>query len=131
MSRSMLLFFILFILPATKGVAQEIDTLVDVGGSNMHFHVIKGKGIPILFEAGAGNDGTVWKKLLKPLSDITRTTLITYDRMGLGKSDPDTSKFGITKGIEALETGLKKLGYNKALILVAHSMGGFYATLYA
>ena len=131
MLKSMLLPFILLILFVTKGVGQEIDTLVDIGGANMHFHIIKGKGIPILFEAGGGNDGTVWKKLLKPLSDITETTLITYDRMGLGKSDPDTSRFWITKGIEALETGLKKLGYNKDIILVAHSMGGFYATLFA
>ena len=125
------LLFMLLILLATKGAAQEIDTLVDIGGAKMHFHVITGKGIPILFEAGGGNDGTVWKKLLPPLSDITGTTLITYDRMGLGKSDPDTSRYRIAKGIEALETGLKKLGYNKDIILVAHSLGGFYSTLYA
>jgi tetratricopeptide (TPR) repeat protein len=131
MPKSILLHCILSILLATKGVSQEIDTLVDIGGAKMHFHIIKGKGIPILFEAGGGNDGTVWNRLLKPLSEITGTTLITYDRMGLGKSDPDTSKFWITKGVEAMETGLQKLGYNKDIILVSHSLGGFYSTLYA
>ena len=36
--------------------SQTIDTLVDVGGYKLHFNIIKGKGIPILFEAGANLD---------------------------------------------------------------------------
>jgi tetratricopeptide (TPR) repeat protein len=40
-------------------------------------------------------------------------------------------KHGILQGIEGLETGLKKLGYDGNIMLVAHSFGGFCATLYA
>jgi len=115
---------------------QTIDTLVDVGGYRLHFKIIEGTGIPILFEGGAGADATVWDIILKPIADITHTTLITYDRAGFGKSELDTSnhdldKHGILQGIRGLETGLKKLGYNGNIMLVAHSYGGFCATLYA
>jgi pimeloyl-ACP methyl ester carboxylesterase len=114
-----------------KGQSQTIDTLIDVGGYMLHFNIIKGTGIPILFEAGGGEDATTWKNIIKPIADITKTTLITYDRAGFGKSTFDTTKHGILNGIIGLETGLRKLGYNGNIILVAHSQGGLYATLYA
>jgi pimeloyl-ACP methyl ester carboxylesterase len=125
-----------FGLMANSGRSQTIDTLLDVGGYRLYFHIIKGKGMPILFEGGAGTDVTVWESILKPITDITHATLITYDRPGFGKSELDTSnhdvdKHGILQGIEGLETGLKKLGYDENIMLVAHSFGGFCATLYA
>jgi pimeloyl-ACP methyl ester carboxylesterase len=111
--------------------AQTIDTLIDVGGYKLHFNIIKGKGIPILFEAGGGEDATTWKKIIQPVSDRTAATLITYDRAGFGKSTFDTTRHGILNGMTGLETGLKKLGYNGNIMLVAHSQGGLYAQLYA
>jgi len=123
-------------LMANSGRCQTVDTLIDVGGYRLNFHIIKGKEMPILFEAGAGADATDWDIILKPIADITHATLITYARAGFGKSELDTSnhdldKHGILQGIQGLETGLKKLGYNGKIMLVAHSYGGFCATLYA
>ena len=66
--------------------AQTLDTLVDVGGYTLHFIIFKGKGIPILFEAGGGEDATTWNKIIRPVAERTATTLITYDRAGFGKS---------------------------------------------
>jgi pimeloyl-ACP methyl ester carboxylesterase len=116
--------------------SQTLDTLVDVGGYNMHFSIIKGQGTPILFEAGAGNDGSVWNNILEKIHAVTGTTLITYDRAGFGKSEvnpnlKNDADFGILNGIRELETGLSKLGYDKDIILVPHSYGGFYTTFYA
>lgn len=124
------------LLIAQESQSQTIDTLVDVGNHKLHFKIIIGKGIPILFEAGAGNDGTIWDTILKPIAKITETTLITYDREGLGKStvntlETDDSKHGILNGVLDLEIALKKLGYDKEIILVSHSYGGYYTTLYA
>ena len=123
-------------LMTDSGRCQTIDTLIDAGGYRLHFHIIEGQGMPILFEGGSGADVTVWDTILKPIADITHATLITYDRPGFGKSELDTSnhdldKHGILQGIEGLETGLKKLGYKGNIMLVAHSYGGFCATLYA
>lgn len=109
----------------TYGQFQTIDTLVDVGGYKLHFHIIKGKGIPILFEAGGGEDATTWKNILKPIADVTAATLITYDRTGFGKSTFDVNKHGILNGIKGLETGLQKLGYDGNMMLVAHSQGAY------
>lgn len=114
-----------------SGQSQTIDTLIEVGNYRLHFNIIKGKGIPILFESGNGDDGTVWKDLLKKLHDSTRATLITYDRAGLGLSEIDTSKINILNEVKGLEIALKKLGYSKNVFLVCHSFGSYYSTLYA
>lgn len=119
-----------------KSQAQTIDTLVNVGTHRLHFNVLKGKGIPILFEAGGGNDGTIWNSIIEPIYKTTGATIITYDRAGCGKSTIDTSdtdlkKHTIINQIEDLEAGLKKLGYDKEIMLVAHSFGGYLATLYS
>ena len=81
--------------------AQVIDTLIDVGNHRLHFKIMKGKGIPMLFEAGNGDDGNAWEKLLQPLHDLTGATLISYDRAGLGKSEIDTLNIGFKKGFQS------------------------------
>jgi pimeloyl-ACP methyl ester carboxylesterase len=116
--------------------SQTLDTLVDVGGYKMHFNIIKGEGTPILFEAGAGNDGSIWDNILEKIHKVTGTTLITYDRSGFGQSELNSnlkndSDFGIENGIKELETGLSKLGFDSEIILVSHSYGGLYNLLYA
>jgi pimeloyl-ACP methyl ester carboxylesterase len=119
------------ILIFNYGRSQIIDTLVDVGGYKIHFNILKGKGIPILFESGNGDDGTVWKDILSPLHDATGATLITYDRAGLGKSEIDTTSISFENEIKGLETGLKKLGYFQEVFIVSHSFGSFYSSLIA
>ena len=130
-----LTFLVIFYLSFSMH-AQSQDTLVDVGGYKMHFKIMKGEGTPILFDAGAGNEGSVWDPILKKIHKVTGTTLITYDRSGFGQSEvnpnlKNDSDFGIENGIEELETGLSKLSFNNEIILVPHSYGGFYTTLYA
>ncbi|WP_289036920.1 alpha/beta hydrolase [uncultured Zobellia sp.] len=96
---------------------------------------MKGEGTPILFEAGGGNDGSVWNNILEKIHKVTGTTLITYDRSGFGQSElnpnlENDSDFGIENGITELETGLSKLGFNDEIILVSHSYGGLYNLLF-
>jgi pimeloyl-ACP methyl ester carboxylesterase len=112
-------------------VGQTIDTLVDVGGSRLHFHVVRGTGLPIVFESGGGDGATVWDSLLPRVGAVTGATLVTYDRAGWGRSELDTARHGIVHGVEGLETGLRKLGMRGDVMLVAHSFGGFYATVFA
>jgi len=50
---------------------QSQDTLVDIGGYKMHFNIMKGEGTPILFEAGAGNDGAIWNNILDKIHKVT------------------------------------------------------------
>ena len=126
------IFAILFCLSLLLfGQAQTIDTLIDVGGYNLHFNIVKGNGTPILFEAGNGSDASDWKGILKQLHDATEAALITYDRAGLGLSGIDTNKIDLQNEVKTLEIALKKLGYSNKIFLVSHSFGSFYSILFA
>jgi pimeloyl-ACP methyl ester carboxylesterase len=109
---------------------QIIDTLVDNGGYNLHFSILPGKGMPILFETGYMDNTKIWDGIIQPIADITGAPLITYDRQGFGKSTIDSKRKGIEDEINGLETALTKLGYFKEIMLVSHSFGGFYNTVY-
>ncbi|MGD1841048.1 MAG: alpha/beta fold hydrolase [Thermonemataceae bacterium] len=130
---------LLTIFSISYGFSQEhqpVDTLIEVRNHKIHFSLIKGEGTPILFESGAGNDGSVWKPILKEIHEITGATLITYDRAGFGKSTVDTldtnlSNHNVIAGILDLEAGLKQLGYDEDIMLVSHSYGGYFSYLYA
>lgn len=127
---------IIMICVITNGFSQSKDTLIDVGKYKLNFNIIKGEGTAILFESGSGNDSSIWSDLVQPIAEITGSTIITYDRAGIGNSIINPENNGIDNntildGVEALEIGLKKLGYDDDIILVAHSFGGLYATLFA
>jgi len=124
--KKLLVYFIFFFLPVQVH-SQNIDTLISVGSYRLHFNVLQGKGVPIIFESGAGNDGSIWKDLLNPLHDSIGATLITYDREGFGKSDLDSTNLNITTEVKGLEIALKKLGFTGQYFFVAHSLGGNYA----
>lgn len=124
-SKSICTLLTIFFL--NNATAQEIDTLVDVGNYKLHFNISKGKGVPILFESGAGNDGSIWDSIVKPLHDSLGTILIRYDRAGFGKSEIDTSNLNVISEIMGLEIALGKLGFRNKLFVVAHSLGGNYA----
>lgn len=126
----------IFVFSFYLGQSQSHDTLVDVGQYQLHFNIIKGTGTPILLESGSGNDSSVWKDLIPSIADLTGATIITYDRAGLGKSIINSSNYhpeehSMLDNVIALEDGLKLLGYDKDIIVVAHSLGGFYTTLFA
>ena len=123
-------------LAAQQAQSQETDIDLAVRGDKLHFHVYKGEGLPILFEAGGGDDSTVWAGIAKPLHDITGATLITYDRAGFGRSElngrnQSVEAHGIENGVGELDEALHQLGYDGKVMLVAHSYGALYATLYA
>ena len=123
-------------LTCPGAISQETDLALATTSGQLHFHIYEGTGIPILFEAGGGDDATVWTDIAKPIHDITHATLITYDRAGFGQSKLDPANqsigaHGIDDGIEDLQRSLQKLGYSGDIMLVAHSYGALYATLYA
>lgn len=112
--------------------AQVVDTLIDVGRYKLHFKIIKGNSTEILFESGGGITLAQWDSIISPVHSRTGATIITYDRQGFGTSGFDTSKYTILNEIKGLETGLRKLGYGrKPILLVGHSLGAFYARVYA
>jgi len=115
-----ILLFIISNCPSVQ--AQTIDTLIDVGGYKLHFNIIKGKGIPILFDAGGGEDATTWKKIIQPIAERTATTLITYHRAGFGKSTFDTTRHGILNGMIGLIDATTTCFYDEKRLAATQQM---------
>jgi pimeloyl-ACP methyl ester carboxylesterase len=115
----------------TPNAVQVEDVTVDVGGYRLQFHVMGGTSPAIVFEAGGGDNSSVWKGIVPVVAGKTGARIITYDRAGLGQSEPDPRPYIITGEVEALERALKQLRVDGGVILVGHSYGGFVTTLFA
>ncbi|GAB4021667.1 alpha/beta fold hydrolase [Spirosoma koreense] len=122
----------LLFLVALSAHAQLLDTIVKGGPYHLHFRVLKGINPPILFESGGGQDASQWDSIAAVVHQQLQATVITYDRAGFGKSSFDTVGYTILQEIKSLETALQHLGYSHTpLMLVGHSLGGFYNRVYA
>jgi len=109
----------------------NIHEKIDIGGYGL---VVKASGIKsnyptIVFESGFGGTSDTWDTLQTELSK--RTLTVSYDRAGLGRSssspEPRTSE---VKAIE-LHKLLRECQIDGPFIIVAHSLGGFTARIYA
>src|SRR2546426_11196339 len=80
---------------AYESVAEAADArayppagqMVDVGGYRLHINCI-GTGSPtVVIEAGWGDSSAAWSSWVQP-SAASTTRVCTYDRAGMGYSDP-------------------------------------------
>ena len=108
-----------------------LDTLLRVNGHALHFTVWPGRGPALLFEAGGGDDLSVWKTLLAPLSRATVAPLIACDRAEFGRSGLDSSRVRLGAQVADLHAGLAQLPGPRRYVLVGHSFGGYCATVFA
>lgn len=104
--------------------------LLDIGGGRRLSIACVGKGSPVVVFL-QGGEGSIlnWRKVEKPIAAMTRVCF--YDRAGFGWSDPPAGPVtGLTE-TDDLHALLRAAHISRPVILVGHSMGGFYATLYA
>jgi pimeloyl-ACP methyl ester carboxylesterase len=88
-----------------------------------------GKGSPtILMEAGFGDDGTPWDEVRGKLG--SRNRVCTYDRAGMGRSDASPKPATAANLVDDLHRLVRTAGIKTPFVLVGHSRGGLYATLY-
>jgi pimeloyl-ACP methyl ester carboxylesterase len=93
---------------------------------------VAGEGEPtVVFEAGGGDDSSVWAGIepLVRLRSGVRT--VVYDRAGLGKSAPAPGPYRIDHEVDALARALARFSIKGPIVLVAHSYGGFLTELMA
>ena len=103
--------------------------MVDVGGRRLHLICI-GSGEPtVLFEpSGFGGAGSA----TVARTEIARTLRVcSYDRMGMGFSDPGPGSISVGTLTGDLERLLSAAGVRPPYVIVASSVGGLTAELFA
>jgi pimeloyl-ACP methyl ester carboxylesterase len=124
------LFSIIILILLTAPIAsmgappQPPGRLVDVSGSvgiNMHIYCT-GEGSPtIVLDAGANGGTMSWAKVQEQVSNHTR--VCSYDRAGMGWSEPGTKPRTYMKIADELHALLQAAGEEGPYVLVGHSVG--------
>ena len=138
------LLFVLGLLVATlisgliyEGVSEARDAarfpapgeLYDVGGRNLHLTCMGDGSATVLLEAGGASSSTQWVPLQEQLAEFSR--VCSYDRAGVGWSDPSSSELSFEDGARDLEALLSAAEVPGPYILVGHSKGGLHVRTYA
>src|SRR5580765_8272919 len=93
---------------------------------------VRGAGSPtVVFEAGGGEDSSVWNELETEVRDRCEVRTMLYDRAGLGSSPPSSLPYRIDGEADALRLELDRHGITAPVVRVAHSYGGLVATIVA
>jgi pimeloyl-ACP methyl ester carboxylesterase len=135
--------FLIVLLVATSLVARAkaqndfarkyppIGQMVDVGGYSLHIHCEgeSGAGQPtVVIDAGSGSVGLMWTLVQ---SEVAKTVRIcTYDRAGLGWSEPSPAPRTASLVVDELHTLLANAKIEGPYVLVGHSLGGIFVRLY-
>ena len=105
------------------------ESMVDVGGRKLHCCVY-GSGAPaVVLVSGFGAPQIYWNPVIPALA--AKTTVVTYDRAGVGKSELGRLPAHGEQSARDLHALLAKLAVPKPYLLFGHSFGGFVARLFA
>ena len=105
-----------------------LGSRVDIGGRSLYLDC-RGSGTPtVVLEAGMGTGTSTWSEVHDRLARIARTC--AYDRAGLGRSDP-RGVHTFAESASDLANLLRAAGEPAPYVLVAHSLGGAYARVFA
>ena len=90
----------------------------------------EGTGTPsVILEAGAGGSTLDWRRVQSPLARTTR--VCSYDRAGLGFSEPGPLPRSAEAVVADLESLLQAAAIGPPYVLVGHSLGSYFVRLYA
>jgi pimeloyl-ACP methyl ester carboxylesterase len=136
--RSLLLLAAVAVLPVSESRAQTMaagDKLVEKhlvqieGGRRLNMNCL-GRGSPtVIFEQGLGAHILSWEKVAPAIASVTKTCV--YDRAGEGFSDPSERPATAENVDLDLRALVRAAGIDGPVVLVGHSIGGLYATLFA
>jgi pimeloyl-ACP methyl ester carboxylesterase len=103
--------------------------LVDVGGHRLHLWCT-GTGAPaVILETGLGGSSADWGFVQPDVARFTR--VCSYDRAGMGYSDPGPSPRTARRIASELAELVDRSGVGGPVVLVAASSGGFNVRVFA
>ena len=103
--------------------------MIDIGGYSLYVEDIGTGKVTVIFDAGMGDDSSVWNKVAEEVSQFSR--VITYDRAGLGWSEESPHDRDSKVIVAELHSVLKDKDITGPIILVGHSFGGVNMQRYA
>ena len=120
-------------LEAQEQIAAETYTrpadLVAVDGHRRLNLFCIGDGAPaIIFISGAWDNTMAWRRVQGSASRLSRAC--SYDRAGLGFSDPATRPSTALNAVDDLKSLLDAAQVEIPVVLVGHSAGGVYAMIF-
>jgi pimeloyl-ACP methyl ester carboxylesterase len=103
---------------------------VDIGGRALYVSCT-GTGTPtVVLEAGGGNSADTWAGVQPEIARFTR--VCSYDRAGLGQSDPAPAGVRtVQDSVDDLHALLTAADISGPIVLAGHSLGGLIVRLYA
>jgi len=103
--------------------------IIDVDGTRMHLDCT-GEGSPtVVLESGLGDSYISWRKVQPQIAKFTR--VCSYDRAGLGYSDPSSRPRTSRVIAEELHALFQAAAIAPPYVLAGHSMGGYDVRLFA
>ena len=113
--------------PARRHLRME--KMIDVGGRRLHCRIY-GNGSPtVVLVSGLDSPQASWDSVVPDLAAMT--TVVTYDRAGVGKSEIGALPAHGEQSAKDLHALLDALDVPRPFILVGHSFGGFVVRLFA
>ena len=103
--------------------------LVDVGGFRLHLDCAGSGGPTVVIDAGLGDWSTSWHTVQKAVAGTTQ--VCTYDRAGMGYSDPGPLPRDAAQFAGELHTLLQRAGLSGPYVLAGHSLGGLTMRVFA
>ena len=106
--------------------------LYDVGGYRMHIYCTGPQDTDnptVILETLSGGSSANWGWIQPEIAKVTR--VCSYDRAGLGWSDPSPKPDTLQQTVDDLHALLQKARIIGPYVLVGHSIGGIYARMYA
>lgn len=122
---------ILMLMLCSAVLAEPPGQMIDIGGRQLHVIATSGDGPTVVLEAGGGAYSSFWHQVQAGIRDDLGLRVISYDRAGLGWSDPGSLPYRILDKANDLDALLSALGVDTPIILVATSYGGWVAQAFA
>lgn len=130
---------LLAVAAVAQRVAEQRDErafpsaqLVDVDGRRLHLEVSGASrpGLPtVLLDAGSASTQAQWGWVQQALSG--RTRVVSFDRPGVGRSDPADGVPDVRRYAADLREALGRVGVGGPYVLVGHSMGALTTRAFA